>query len=65
MLSISDKSFKEAKRIFNDILEPNLLFENNYFKYNIDNSESYVYDLLENIFIATDIFFFSSRSFGE
>jgi len=56
-LSISDKSLNNAKTIFRDKLESDIKYiirpdEKNYFEYGIENSNSYVFDLLEELFIS-------------
>jgi hypothetical protein len=56
-LSISDKSLNKVKSIFKDKLESNIKYRNvfdeeSYFEYGIENSNSLVFDLLEEMFVS-------------
>jgi len=53
-LNISDKAISEAKTIFNEIIIPNLSFNNKegVFVVNLDSGDSIVFDLLESVLVS-------------
>lgn len=51
-LSISEKSFQKANKIFYKKLEPNIVLKRDYYEYDFKNNDKYVFDCVEEMIIS-------------